>query len=181
MYFKNPLHSFATWYYLLPFYNFYSRQKKIYRRKEFFVLPIFFFFFWGGIKKFLNYIVFRSCFNSLFRDRKLIFIFLRLQDRSLNVVFHFSGLGALHLARSEFAISAGIGGLLAGVHVPSSVRYRGIFTASRWSANIPQVQPVRLGRAVDLPRVGDSPAKPRKQQFLECRWSHSLQLLVRLW
>lgn len=47
------------------------------------------------------------------------------------VFLTFPGLGALHLARSEFAVSAGIGGLLAGVDVPSFVRYRGIFTASR--------------------------------------------------
>ena len=60
----------------------------------------------------------------------------------------FAGLGAVHFPGAEFTVPADDGGLLAGRDVPSSLRERRLGAAPRRSANLPQVQSVRLGCAL---------------------------------
>lgn len=74
----------------------------------------------------------------------------------------FSGFGALHFARSESAISPGVGGLLVGGDVPPPVRHRSVAAASRRPSDVYKIQPVRLGCAVDQSRTSDSLAESRK-------------------
>ena len=84
----------------------------------------------------------------------------------------------MHFPGAEFAVSPDDGGLLAGRHVPSSLRERRLDPAPRRSANLSQVQPVRLGCASRQSRGRRFPADTRGSQHLERRRSHALQLLV---
>lgn len=131
----------------------------------------------------INFWIIMSYRRSLFASRRTLTFIPEIVDfrghRIQCSTIRFSGFGALHLARSESAVSSRFGGLLVSGDVPPPVRYRGVAAASRRPTNVHEVQLVRLGRAVDQSCTGVFSTESRESRFLGRRWSYSLQLLVR--
>lgn len=89
-----------------------------------------------------------------------------------------AGRGAVHFPRAEPAVSSDDGGLLAGCDVSSPLRDGGLGSASRRPADLPEIQPVRLGGAFPQPGGRRFPTGSRGHRHLEHLRSHALQLLV---
>lgn len=69
----------------------------------------------------------------------------------------------MHLAGHESAVSAHLGGLLAGSYVPSPVRDGRLDPKPRRPSDVSQVQRVRLGSTPHQPRLCHSAADARDQ------------------